>query len=92
MKITKLLLIQEINHLIQEIKFSNPKRESLEWYLLNNLNTYLMSIEHADGSDEIKNATKIFGMFCTDGMDWNTDLYKKCMELTQVGLRLSKQE
>lgn len=92
MKIIKAVLIEEINRIIQELRFLKPKQESLEWYLLNNLNTYLQSIERADENIKIKNATEIFGMFCTESMNWDTDLYKKCMEITKIDFKLCKQE
>ncbi len=83
--------INEIKLFSDELNSKNPRQESLEWYLLNNLKNYLHSISHAQSSQDIIRATKIFSRFCVESMDWNNELYKKCSHITHMGLQFSKE-
>lgn len=61
--------IMQIDALIKELKSTFPKKESLEWYLLNNLTKYSESVSKANTKEDIKRATKIFSRFCVETMD-----------------------
>lgn len=39
--------IMQIDLLIKELKFTSPKKESHEWYVINNLERYLKSLEES---------------------------------------------
>jgi hypothetical protein len=90
MNTLKVELIEKITVLLNELNLSKPPQESLEWYLLSNLNQYLHSIDVASDHKEISNSTKIFSGFCTESMNWDTELYRKCVDITKVGFQLSK--
>ena len=90
MKLTKEQLIKKTEFFLEEIESFKPKNETLEWYLSNNLKKYLESIRFANGSTEIRNATRILSRFCTESMNWDTDLYKKCTAITSVGFKIGK--
>lgn len=91
MKLYKENLIKQASSFLKELEHLNPKHGSLEWYLSNNLQTYLFSIKNADNQTEIQIATKILSRFCTESMDWDTELYKKCTDLTKTGFQLGKE-
>jgi hypothetical protein len=67
----------------------SPK-ESLEWYLSNNLNEYLRSIEESTKPIDILRATKLLSRFCTESMDWDTEIYKKCGDIMRIGYMLGR--
>lgn len=90
MNAEKALLLEEIKNYIQELRFLRPEKETLEWYLINNLSQYLAMVERTDEPIEIHNATSIFSRFCTESMDWDTSIYKKCMGITKIGFQLGK--
>ncbi|OGT26075.1 MAG: hypothetical protein A3B71_04235 [Gammaproteobacteria bacterium RIFCSPHIGHO2_02_FULL_42_43] len=90
MLIEKQQLINEVQTFLQELKKNNPERESLEWYLINNLNRYLESLTAAGSAQEIKIATKILSRFCVDCMNWDTTLFKQCTKITHLGLKIAK--
>jgi len=90
MAIDKTQLIREIGLLLNDIEVKQPEKESLEWYLRNNLNDYLKVIDKVDNSNDLKIATKILSRFCLESMDWDTPLFKQCTKITELGLKLSK--
>ncbi|MBA2655187.1 MAG: hypothetical protein H0U71_09025 [Gammaproteobacteria bacterium] len=90
MNVKKLELINRTNQYINELKSHSPQIETLEWYLINNLEEYLNSIKKANSGIEIEKASKILDRFCLESMDWDTTIFKKCSELTKFGLKLSK--
>jgi hypothetical protein len=79
MSLSKSMLIENVDSFLQEIELSNPKQETIEWYLFNNLKKYLSSIADTENPIEIKNATGRLSIFCTESMNWDSELYKKCM-------------
>ncbi len=86
----KLALIEQANSFLTEIESLNPQRESVEWHLSNNLKKFLESVKVTNSFPEIKNATRILSKFCTESMDWDTELYRKCIAITQIGFKLGK--
>ena len=92
MKPDKSMLLEKTRSLLEEFKSSNPERESLEWYLINNLTNYLNTIDQANKPYVIKSATANFGRFCTESMDWDTALNKKCTAITEIGYQLGRDD
>lgn len=88
--INKEELIKEVTLFLKDIDTENPKLESLEWYLRNNLGDYLLDIKKADTSIQIKKATYILSRFCIESMDWDTYLFQRCTKITELGLKLAK--
>ena len=89
MHIEKKQLISEVEIFLDELKKKNPGRESLEWYLINNLNNYLISLTAAETAKEIKLATAKFDMFCIDCMNWDTPLFKRCANISDIGFKIA---
>ncbi len=89
--ISKNQLIIEVRSFLNALAVQQPKQESLEWYLANNLEDYLKDLEEAQKPNEIKVATKILSRFCIESMDWDTPLFKRCTKITELGLKVSKQ-
>jgi len=89
MDIEKKRFINQIKLFLKDIESNLPKKKSFEWYLLNNLKSYIQLINDSQSSQDIKKATKIFSRFCVESMDWDTELYKKCSSLTCAGLKLA---
>lgn len=91
MKPSKLELIKQTTSFLGEIESLKPQKETLDWYLSNHLKKYLVSVKKADKPLEIRNATGILSRFCTESMDWDTELYKKCTVITSIGFKLGKE-
>ena len=83
-------IVQKIEVLIDQLEAAAPARESLEWYLLNNLRDYRRTLQSGSSPLEIGNATRALVRFCTESMDWSSPLYKSCMEITALGGKLAK--
>jgi hypothetical protein len=83
-------IIQKIDDLLTQIRGGASIRESLEWYLKNNLINYRRAIEEDRSARDIDNATRVFARFCTESMDWDTPLYRSCMEIAEIGGKLAK--
>lgn len=90
MVIDKRELIRETQSFLTELKKNEPRKESLEWYLINNLINYLSVLNTSKTAMEIKTATEKLDMFCIECMDWNTPLFKRCTKITDLGLKLVK--
>lgn len=82
----------QIDLLVKELKSASPKKESLEWYLINNLEKYLVSLNESETKGDILRATKIFSRFCIDSMDWDTEIFRKYSVLTDGVSKLAKRE
>ncbi len=88
--ITKETLLQEARAFLDELSSQPMTEGSLEWYLSNNLRDYVESVERSDSAKAIKNATRILSRFCTESMNWDTILYRRCTEITEAGFKLAK--
>jgi hypothetical protein len=84
------ILIDKTQIFLNTIEKKAPKRESLEWYLINNLKDFLISIKQAQSKQALNTATRILSRFCLESMDWDTELFKTCSEITELGLKISK--
>lgn len=62
-----------------ELEAANPKPGSAEWYLLNQLEPFLHTLE-SDGSPQ-RGSTESLGRFCVDSLEWSSPLYARCIAL-----------
>lgn len=83
-------LVNLTNALLKQIEIPSSARESLEWYLKNNLSEFQAVVKSAQNAGEVENATLALSRFCTESMDWDTALFKACMEITEKGRKLAK--
>ncbi len=90
MLIEKQELITEVQIFLEELKKNNPEKGSHEWYLINNLNNYLELLIITNTSTAIKSASEKLDMYCIDCMNWDTPLFKRCMKITRLGLKIAK--
>lgn len=90
MNINKEYLINELEKfiIVYDLKKSVP--DTHEWYLFNNTKRYIDALKIADSPSDIKNATTAYGMYCTESMDWDTELYNKCVALIETGYKLAQ--
>lgn len=85
-------LIQTIDMLLGKIAQKAASKESLEWYLQNNLKDYKAALQAKPSALEIRNATRSLVRFCTESMDWDDSLYQECCAITEKGMHLAKQQ
>jgi hypothetical protein len=83
-------LHHRLERLMSEVEARSPLAESVEWYLINQVRTFSGSLDAAKSKQDIENCTGVFSRFCAESMDWDTDLYKKCTEITALGFKLAK--
>ncbi|MGY1490794.1 hypothetical protein ACW4YW_15415 [Methylobacillus pratensis] len=83
-------LIQSVDILLKKITSKKVEKESLEWYLINNLNDYRTLLINNPSLIELENATRALIRFCTESIDWDSTLYKDCSEITTLGMRSAK--
>ena len=82
--------IQLIDALLKRIGDKSDVKESLEWYLRNNLSDYKRVLQSGESAQEVENATRALVRFCTESMDWNTPLYRECCAITDAGTKQAK--
>jgi hypothetical protein len=83
-------LIQKIDWVLEATAEKAAIKESLEWYLRNNLVRYKQLLQSDPSQMQLKDATRALMRFCTESMDWNTVLYRDCMAITSEGSSLAK--
>jgi hypothetical protein len=83
-------LIAAIDTLLELLSQKPRERESLEWYLANNLDDYKRAVQDASDKGGIEDATRALNRFCTESMDWDNDLFRRCSEIVNLGFKLSK--
>jgi hypothetical protein len=81
----------QLAELLDEMESLKPIGESLEWYLINQIKKLISALGDAKSTQDIQNCVGVFSRFCTESMDWDTDLYRKCTEITALGFKLAKQ-
>jgi len=92
MVIEKKELIDQVQLFLYELEKKEVLKESLEWYLINNLKKYVEKLNIAETSSQIKLATEKFDTFCIESMDWDTPLFKRCSKITELGLKLARSD
>jgi hypothetical protein len=88
--INKEYLINELEKLIAEHDLQKSTPNTHKWHLLNNTKKYIDALKAADTPIDVKNAVTDYGMFCTESMDWDTELYKKSSALTEMGYKVAR--
>jgi hypothetical protein len=83
-------LIEAIDSLLSRLSEQSREKESLEWYLHNNLVDYKSALQCAETRQEIENATRALIRFCTESMDWDNELFRACTAITNQGIRIAK--
>ena len=86
----KALLVAEVELFLRDLGLQKPQKESVEWYLQNNLIEYLSELQKTQNLCDLKTPTKILSRFCLDSMDWDTPLFKRCTKITELGLKIAK--
>lgn len=83
-------VIGSIDALMVKLELEKLQKDSLEWYLVNNLRAYRDALLTATEGREFEKATHILSRFCTESMDWNTELFLECTAITTKGMRLAR--
>jgi hypothetical protein len=83
-------VIESIDALMAKLQSEKLQKDSLEWYLVNNLRTYKDALLVATEGREVERATHALSRFCTESMDWNTELFRECTAITTKGMRLAR--
>jgi hypothetical protein len=83
-------LDHQLAELLDGLQALRPADGSLEWYLINQVKMLMSAIENAQSKQDLQNGVGVFSRFCTESMDWDTDLYRRCTEVTALGFKLAK--
>lgn len=83
-------LLELIHRLRDDLEREAPVKDSVEWYLQNNLLDYEKALVSSKSKKEIKDSTRSLSRFCVDSLDWNSDIFRACTEITARGMRLAK--
>lgn len=83
-------LLELIDLLRDDLKKKAPVKDSVEWYLLNNLLDYGKALASYKTHEEIGDATRSLSRFCIDSLDWDSEVFRACTEITVRGRRLAK--
>lgn len=84
------LLMQNIDSYITKLRKAAIRKDSDEWYLLNNLNDFRQSLVSAKSKQDVERASKILSRFCAESFNWDTDNFKKCAALSDEGFMVAK--
>jgi hypothetical protein len=76
--------------ILSELKEAAPARQSVEWYLANNLEVFREVLLKNPNRAELAAATAALSRFCTDSMEWKSELFGRVTKITDLGARLSK--
>lgn len=80
-------LLEMLISLVERIELRAPEMESVEWYLLNNLNRFKEILENSPSKHEFENGMRVLSRFCIDSMDWNSPLFKAATSITEQARR-----
>jgi hypothetical protein len=83
-------LLESIDRVLGRLAQGAPPRESLEWYLANNLGSYRDALLSAKTRIDVENATRALSRFCTESMEWDSDLFRECTRIQEEGFALAK--
>lgn len=80
-------LLKMVDDLISDLEARAPARESVEWYLLNNI-LKLREVAANDSSPhDVENAARVLNRFAVDSMDWGDPLFKAVTAITEQAER-----
>jgi hypothetical protein len=77
-------VIQKVQEVIQTLEGTNPKRESMEWYSINNLEQFKDSLERAGTISDIEKADLALSRFTVDSIEWNSRLMSLMQEIEKI--------
>jgi hypothetical protein len=83
-------LIELVDALLHEISAREIARESLEWYLRNNLEVFKREVLSSATPRDLENAARALSHFCTESMEWDSELFRACTRITGLAKRMSK--
>jgi hypothetical protein len=83
-------LIDLVDALLREIAGRAVARESLEWYLRNNLEDFRRKALGSPAPRALEGAARALSHFCTDSMEWDSELFRACTRITDLAARLAK--
>ncbi len=76
-------LLAKVKRLSAELESKKPAKESVEWYMINNLNTFEERIREAEIDDDLRVASRILTRFAVDSLDWGSPLMKSVEALSE---------
>ncbi|WP_374572680.1 hypothetical protein [Phenylobacterium sp.] len=74
-------VVAATDELLASIAARAETPDTLEDYLRNHLVAFREAASEAKVGTEIENAARSLSRFCTEHMDWNSDLFRQCAEL-----------
>jgi len=83
-------LLESIDKVLGLLAQNAPTRESLEWYLGNNLRSFREALVSARTRLDVENATRALSRFCTESMEWDSELFRECTRIEEKGFALAK--
>ena len=75
-------LVDAIDELLAHIQPA-AHGDSLEAYLRNHLTRFRERAVAATKPADVKNSANTLSSFCVEHMNWDSDLYRRCMALVQ---------
>jgi len=79
-----------IDQVLDEFKSDSPKNGSLEWYLSNHISKLSEHCHKSNSANEVSNSIKSLMHFATDSLDWNSELSKKVIQISEYHSGLIK--
>ena len=79
-----------VDQVLGDIKSESPERDSLEWYLSNHLSKLSENCHKSSSASEVGNSIKSLMNFATDSLDWNSELSKKVIQISEYHSGLIK--
>jgi hypothetical protein len=83
-------LVKQLENQLAILRSYTLERDTHDWYLYNNLEKYLKVVKSYKSASELKKAASVFGSYCTESMNWNTNEYKFYITLAEAGRKLGK--
>jgi hypothetical protein len=75
-------LVDAVDELLAHIQPA-AHGDNLEASLRNHLTSFRVGAVAATEPRDVKNSARALSLFCTEHMNWDSDLYRRCMALVQ---------
>ena len=79
-----------IDQVLGELKSGSPEHGSLEWYLINHISKLSENCHKSNSANEVNNSVKSLMHFATDSLDWDSELSKKVIQISEYHSSLIK--
>ncbi|MBN8432264.1 hypothetical protein JF535_15555 [Microbulbifer salipaludis] len=79
-----------IDQVLGEIKSRSPEHGSLEWYLSNHISKLSENCHKSNSASEVSNSIKSLMRFAADSLDWDSELSKKVIQISEYHSGLIK--